>query len=140
MRVCPGTSPSPLLWRHRVRRAAASQEVTRPRRRLLTYIRTGFWTFGVSLHFVSLCSPSQEALKLFCRRILCVPRRSCWRDGSAGQLVPKPGIYHHRQHHRRPLGYKEDSELQAGTFREVCLFWILAWICHHPGKVVSRLL
>jgi len=32
------------------------------------------------LRIVSLCSPSQDALKLFCSRILCVPRRSCWRD------------------------------------------------------------
>lgn len=33
--------------------------------------------------------------------------------------MPKPGKSrpHHRQHHRRALGYKEDSELQAGTIR-----------------------
>ncbi|ERE92586.1 Peptidase A2A, retrovirus, catalytic containing protein, partial [Cricetulus griseus] len=69
-----------------------------------------------------------NALKLYCRRILSVPRRSCWRDGSAGQLVPKPGNSRpHRQHRRRPLDYKEDSELQelrAKSYFRFCRTYI----------------
>jgi len=43
------------------------------------------------LHIVSLCSPSHDALKLFCSRILCVPRHSCWRDVARDIWCRKPG-------------------------------------------------
>ncbi|XP_055450499.1 endogenous retrovirus group K member 6 Gag polyprotein-like [Psammomys obesus] len=37
----------------------------------------------------------KNALKLYCRRILCVSRRSCWRDGSASHIwCRNPGIDH----------------------------------------------
>ena len=61
-------------------------------------------------------------IKAFLQKNPSVPRGSCWRDGSVGHLLPKPetpGDPDHYSHRQRPLGHKEDSELQVCMLREV---------------------
>ncbi|KAK7813335.1 hypothetical protein U0070_015532 [Myodes glareolus] len=61
-------------------------------------------------------------IKAFLQEDPSVPRGSCGRDGNVGYLVLKPempGDPDHCSHRRRPLGHKEDSELQVCMLREV---------------------